>query len=1144
MVGGEPAEIVTIANEIAGGNLDRAIAIKDETATGIRASIEKMAGSLIENQIRIDNKTQLLKAINRIFRDAFTSETEEELAKTALSVAEELTGSGFGYIGEINEKGLFTVLTLSSAGWEACQIPVADANKFIRNMPLRGIDRTILKHGRSRIVNHEMFIEHPDRVGVPKGHPVISNFMGVPFRKQDQVVGMIGLANKVDDFTIQEQEAVEALAAAFYEALTKKRLEKQMAVQTELKTNQTRLADLMLGDQKIELLARNILNFLCKQLNLQTGLFYLPDQQGVFSPVATYACKRRKNISSYKPGEGLVGQAALGKEPIVITQVPEHYLTIESGLSKQEPLAILVMPLLYDGEVKAVAEFGSLKGFREEDLSFLESISESVALTMVSAENRMQLAKALEEAQTLTEELQSQQEELKVSNEELEEQTEQLKESQEKLKAQQEEMEANNEELEERNQLLQEQKRKIDTSRSLLEEKARELALASKYKSEFLANMSHELRTPLNSLLLLAQSLAENKAGNLSVDQMESADIIYSSGNDLLNLINEILDLSKIEAGRMDIQPAEIKIGELADILTGSFQHLAEEKKLTFATEIGKNVPTRIISDQKRVLQVLRNLVSNAIKFTEKGSVTVKFRLADPGSAVPETASPSGPFLMIEIVDTDIGVSPEFHQTVFEAFQQGDGGTSRKYGGTGLGLSISRELAKLLGGWISLQSRPGEGATFTLFLPVIWQEKAKETEPVLYISKQSPTILSLPVEDDREALHTKEKPILVIEDDVNFARLLYNKCHDKGFQCLVAYTGENGLELATEHDSLAILLDIRLPGIDGWTVLSALKENIQTRHIPVHIVSVDESYDRSMRQGAVGHAIKPLDMKKLEELFDRIQEVSKERPRHVLIVEDDKKIRAQTASLIRDRQVQVREVETGEEAMKALSEERFDCMVLDLKLPDMTGQELFQQLENNKISTPPVIVHTARNLTREEEAMLREHAELIIIKDVRSQERLLDEVSLFLHSVVSQMPKRKRQIISNLYNTDVLFKDKKVLIVDDDMRTTFALSKLLGEKGMMTLKAENGEKALRILNDHPDTAIVLLDIMMPGMDGYETLVHIRNDERFRSLPVIVLTAKAMQEDREKCLNVGANDYMTKPIESERLISMMRIWLNR
>lgn len=932
---------------------------------------------------------------------------------------------------------------------------------------------------------------------------------------------------------------------SFWDITDRKKAEQTLEEHSALKTGQTQLADLMQGDLEPNRLCRNIITFLCKYMNALTGLIYLADEKDTLTLVASYAHKRRKHLAAaYRPGEGLVGQAALEREEILLTGVPEDYITIESGLGVAVPRVLLIKPAIHNDQVKAVLELGSLTPFTKAHAQFLNSVTPSIALALENAQSRTRLTGALEESRALSEKLTIQQEELQSANEELEEQTTTLTLSEEKLKEQQEELQSANEELEEKNNLLEAQKQEMLTVKQETEKKAAELALASRYKSEFLANMSHELRTPLNSLLLLAQSLTENKEGNLTPDQTKAARVIHAGGTDLLNLINEILDLSKIEAGRMDLAPATVPLDELAADLRAGFQHMAREKSLDFTVCLAEHAPPSMVTDRKRLDQILKNLVANAIKFTDEGRVAVTLAPCPETADLSESGLRPENALAVTVADTGIGIAHDQQRLIFEAFQQADGTTTRRYGGTGLGLSISRELARLLGGEIQLMSEPGQGATFTLYLPRSLPPQEKGPRPGVVAAPPSPRSDPAPSPDDRDKLGQEERAILVIEDDPAFAECLYAQCHEKGFDCLIAHTGEAGLELASEHLPRAVLLDIQLPGMDGWAVLAALKENLRTRHIPVHVLSVTDATTESIRRGAVGHTTKPISREGLEEAFARLEGAADETIRRVLIVDGHPETRRSVIRLIAGDELSTTQATSGAEGLNALRAHRFDCVILDPELPDMDGLKLLRTLVDEGVPLPPVIIHTARDLTAEEEMGLREHAESIILKDVRSEERLLDEVSLFLHQVVNRMPDKQKQIITSLHDTDTLLKGKKVLIVDDDMRTTFALSKLLCERGMTALKAENGERALSALAQNPDVHLVLMDIMMPVMDGYETMERIRAQAPFRTLPIIALTAKAMKEDQQRCLACGANDYMPKPVDPQRLISMMRVWLYR
>ncbi len=914
--------------------------------------------------------------------------------------------------------------------------------------------------------------------------------------------------------------------------------------QSWLKSGIGHLTDVMMGDPVIEVLAATVIREIAGHIEAQLGAVYIADHsaQKRLSLLATYAYTKDKHLSdSFALGEGIVGQAALEKKQILIKNVPEDYVRVSSALGKRVPRFICVTPFLYEDRLKGVVEIGTFNEMTDLQLAYLSQAMPVLAIALESAERRENLFRALAESQRLSAELQAQQEELRLSNEA----------------------------LAEKNDLLERQKKEVESARLDIEEKVRELALASRYKSEFLANMSHELRSPLNSMLLLAQDLAENREGNLTAAQVESARIIHNGGGDLLNLINEILDLSKIEAGRMDLYPDTVEVAGLAESLRASFGPLAADKGLQLDIVLSKDAPLSFTSDRKRVVQVMRNLLSNALKFTERGGVSVSFagvsRVGDRwenGKGGPVHLQPAGDggpagadgFLSVAVKDTGIGIAPDQQRMIFEAFQQADGGTSRRYGGTGLGLSIAMALARLLGGEIQLESLPGQGSTFTLYLPLEMKSArtpARHGTQMLEGAMKPPEdpgaqIVSdwLQVADDRKGITASDRVILVIEEDPNFARVLCRKCREKGFKCVVSATGEGGLQFAERHPPDAVILGIRLPGMDGWAVLDALKEDIRTRHIPVHVISVEEATTASLRRGAIGHAVKPLNARALDEAFGRIEQVVTGAPKRVLVVEDDPEQRRRTVQLIGDGFVQVDQAGSAEEALVALSAERYDCMVLDLGLPDMDGRRMLSKLHGEGSRLPPVIIHTARELTREEEADLREYSQAIVIKDVRSQERLLDEVSLFLHRVVNRMPAEKQKIIRDLHDTNELLRDRRVLIVDDDMRTSFALSRLLSERGMRPLKADNGERALKLLDTEPDISLVLMDVMMPVMDGYEAISRIRSREQFRKLPIIALTAKAMPEDREKCLAAGANDYLSKPVEPERLFALMRVWLYR
>ena len=744
--------------------------------------------------------------------------------------------------------------------------------------------------------------------------------------------------------------------------------------------------------------------------------------------------------------------------------------------------------------------------------------------------------KQAQELARQTEELQVQQEELKQMNEELEEQSQNLKQ-------QQEELQMTNEELEEQTQSLEEKNKEVEASKNDIEQKTKQLEISSKYKSEFLANMSHELRTPLNSLLILSKDLSENRKKNLDNVQVESAEIIYKSGHDLLVLINEVLDLSKIEAGKMSINIERVSLKNFTDDLMRDFKHHAEQKGLLLTCTLDKRLPESIRTDSQRLNQILKNLLSNSIKFTEKGSVNISIDRCSENR------------LNISVSDTGIGIAADKQMAIFEAFQQAEGGTSRKYGGTGLGLSISRELAKLLGAEIKLNSKLNEGSTFSLIIPLeIHPEQETlrtniRKESVLYKSGFENNIkyVNYPaIADDRDTITKNDKVVvLIIEDDLKFASILLNQANNKGFKCLSAASGEDGLLLASKYKPQAIILDMGLPGINGHSVLHELKANPSLRHIPVHIISANERSLEPIREGAVEYMMKPIDKKDLEETFTRIENFISRKIKNLLIIEDSENSRKAMRILIGNGDVKCLEAGTGKEALIMYEQNQIDCIILDIGLPDMSGFDLIHKLENIKSDNiPPIIVYTGKELTKEENNELQKYAESIIIKGVKSEERLLDETALFLHRTISNLPKSKQLIINSLHDKEAVFHSKKILLVDDDMRNVFALSKILQERGMEIIKAENGKNALEMLDMHTDIDLVLMDIMMPEMDGYEAMKRIRSQVKFKSLPVIALTAKAMKDDKQKCIDAGANDYITKPIDVERLLSLMRVWLSK
>ena len=953
--------------------------------------------------------------------------------------------------------------------------------------------------------------------------------------------------------------------------------------QTWLKTNLADVSQRLQGQRNLANISNLLLSNLATIVDAQQGAFYGLNEttgQPQLKRLGSYARDQSRSLSeSIQLGEGLVGQCALEKRTILLNEVPSDYFQINSALGSVCPRSLIVLPVMFEKQVVAVIELASLQPFTEAYLDFLNQVSDTigVALNTIAADMRTQ--QLLEETQTLAEELQAQQDELQESNQQLEEQARVLQVSEMQLQQQQEELQQSNEELQQlngeleekaellevQNQEVEHKNQEIEDARQALEQKAAQLALSSKYKSEFLANMSHELRTPLNSLLILAQLLKENSGGNLNEKQVEYSRTIHSAGKDLLELINDILDLAKIESGTLSIEPERLSFVDLKLFLEGTFQQLAQNKGLSFTIELDSQLPSIISTDPKRLQQILKNLLSNAFKFTEQGSITLQIKVEDRVTlATPQSESP---VIAFSVVDTGIGIAIEQQQVIFEAFQQADGTTSRKYGGTGLGLSISRELAQLLGGVIALVSHPGEGSTFSLYLPQTYQKPTtdvREGLPAESVRPMSRALVMLPVEpvsatlslneveDDRDLIQPGDRStrddnrvLLIIEDDINFARILLDLSRQQGFNVLVALRGGSGLNLARRFVPDAILLDIHLPDMDGWTVLDRVKHDPDIRHIPIHIISSDDRLQRGFQLGAIDYLQKPISSEALTEALSEIKSFVDRPIKRLLVIEDDAVQAQSIIELIGNGDVESTAVSTGADALEALRSTRFDCIILDLGLPDMNGFELMEQIrQQSSKSKPPIVVYTGKDLTRQEETQLKRLAETIIVKDVRSPERLLDETALFLHRVHANLPQPKRQILEDLRQTDSALTGKKILIVDDDVRNIFAITSLLERYQMQVIFAENGRDGITTLEENLDASIVLMDVMMPEMDGYEATRAIRSQARFRSLPIIALTAKAMQGDREKCIEAGASDYITKPVDTDQLLSLLRVWLYR
>ncbi len=930
-----------------------------------------------------------------------------------------------------------------------------------------------------------------------------------------------------------------------------------------LKTNLAKFSGMMQGQKSLESVSSMIMSELTPLVQASHGAFFVMDEvEGkTLRLLATYAYKERKHVANrFRLGEGVVGQAGLEKKAILLTKVPHDYIQVTSGLGEAAPLNLIVLPVLFEDEVRAVIELASFEPFSPIHRLFLEQLTESIGVVLNMIGANMRTEELLKQSQSLADELkeqsselQRQQSELKRSNQELEQQAQTLRSSEEMLRDQQEELQQVNEELEEKASLLVEQNKaveqknkEVELARLAVEEKATQLTLSSKYKSEFLANMSHELRTPLNSLLILARMLQDNKDANLSDKQVEYAKTIHSAGTDLLNLINEVLDLSKVEAGKIEIYAQDLPVQEILKVIDQTFRPMATQKSLDLVLTVDPEVPVTIRTDAQRLQQVLRNLIGNAFKFTEQGGITVHVHQPPAGAAYQSLAlsAASGKVVAFSVTDTGIGISKDKQQLIFEAFQQADGTTSRKYGGTGLGLSISRELARLLGGEVAVRSEPGKGSTFTLFLPNQYEAPPVEARVEVYIPP--PPAEALPageIEDDRNVIQPHDKVLLIIEDDANFASTMLDMARDKGFKGVIALRGDIGLTLARRLLPSAIMLDLQLPVMDGLRVLEHLKAHPLTRHIPVHVLSGLDRRLEGLSRGAVAYVDKPVSKERLDETFVQIDGFLQRKVSKLLIVEDDERERNSMVELIGADGVETSAVATVDDALAKMEVERFDCIVLDLSLGGGSGFDLLERMSRQPaLKAIPVIVYTGRDLTNQEETRLKKYARSIIVKDARSPERLLAETTLFLHRVESEMSQPKRRMLHEAQSPETVFKDKKVLIVDDDVRNIYALATVLEDAGMSVVFAENGREGIEVLEATPGVAIVLMDVMMPEMDGYETMRRVREMAKYKALPILALTAKAMKGDREKCLAAGASDYVTKPVDPDQLLSLMRVWL--
>jgi CheY-like chemotaxis protein/signal transduction histidine kinase/CHASE3 domain sensor protein len=933
---------------------------------------------------------------------------------------------------------------------------------------------------------------------------------------------------------------LRAIASAFSEALdAEAEAREATAGEVWIRAGHAKLVEAVQGERSVEQLGAEALATVAAYAHADIGAFFTKDA-GTWKRSAGYALDSRATGGSetFEEGEGLVGRAAVEQKLLHLTGVSPDFLKLRSGTGETSPVEIVVLPASVDGQTNAVLELGFLHPVEARTVEMIGRLGESLALAVRSSEYKQQLRGLLEESQRQAEELQTQQEELRVSNEELEAQATALKTMQNQLETQQAELEQTNDNLTQQAQLLERQNQQLAESQVEVAAKAREVERASAFKSEFLSNMSHELRTPLNSSLILAKLLGENRDGNLSHEQVRFAQTIYAAGNDLLVLINDILDLSKIEAGKMEVHPNAVSLESVRSSLLRTFEPVAHEKGLRLAVTLATSAPTTFETDAQRLEQILKNLLSNAMKFTDRG-----------GEVGVEVAA-SADRLTFAVRDTGVGIPSEQQGIIFEAFRQADGTTNRKYGGTGLGLSISRDLARLLGGDISITSEAGKGSTFVLSLPRTYAgpivaappptpaiPRARSAAAPARVEATEPE----PIDDD--VVEPGRRIVLVVEDDASFAKIVEDVAREAGFQSLLATTAERGFRLAKKHAPIGIVLDMNLPDHTGLSMLDRLKREPSTRHIPVHVVSASDYTETALSMGAAAYLLKPVTRDQLVEAIGALEARSRGGMRRVLVVEDDAELRESVATLLGRNDVQISAAATVAEALALLREHTFDCVVTDLGLPDQSGYDLLERMATEEpYSVPPVIVYTGRELSADEEQRLRRYSKSVIVKGARSPERLLDEVTLFLHQVEAELPAEQQRTLKKARHREAVFDGRTVLVVEDDVRNLFALTSVLEPKGARVVIARNGKEALAAMEKASQIDLVLMDIMMPEMDGLEATREIRKNPKWVRVPIIALTAKAMKDDQERCLAAGANDYLAKPLDVEMLLSLLRVWM--
>jgi len=978
----------------------------------------------------------------------------------------------------------------------------------------------------------------PGAAGIWKDLTENVNQLAANLTTQVRAIGEVATAVTKGDLTrsitVETQGEVLALKDNINEMIRNLRETTRKNVEQDwLKTNLAKFASMLQGQKDLTTVCQKILSELAPVVFAQYGAFYVNVGEGDeprLRLLAGYAHKGRSTApAEFAAGEGLVGQCALEKRRILMTGVSPQYVRVRSGLGAAAPLSVLTLPVLFEGQVKAVVELGSFNAFTEIQLAFLDLLTESIGIVLNTLAATMRTESLLAQSQSLTEQLQRKQQELQEKNKDLEEKAV-------LLSAQKKEVESKN--------------REVEQARQTLQERAEQLALTSRYKSQFLANMSHELRTPLNSLLLLARQLADNLDKNLTIKQIEYAQTICSAGNDLLALINDILDLSKIEAGAMTIEIEPVPLSSLKDYLVRNFEQLAHSKNLRFDIDLADDLPRSVRTDPKRLQQILRNLLSNAFKFTEKGGVSVRIEPVD-GEAAPEEIRGAGPLVAFSVIDTGIGIAEEKQAIIFEAFQQVDGGTDRKYGGTGLGLTISREIARLLGGEIRVWSAPGSGSTFTFYLPTARHaakpaprrrapDAAESDEDGTPRPPQAPRV---EIADDRESLAPGDKVLLIVEDDETFAKLLLDIARERGFKGVVSLQGGSGLATARAVGPQAAVVDLRLPDMTGWMLLDALKHDPALRQVPVLIMSgAPDEERRAMKMGAVGYVEKPATRETIGESLDKLMAFVSKPERSLLVIEQDEDLRRSILELVSGDGVTAAAVASGAEALARLKAESFHCAIIDAASPDVT-RFIARLTREPRLNHLPLLIYSPAPLGRDDEARLRRATRSAVAKLVQTPEHLADEAGLFLHRGGTVVAAGPREGAADARRSDPVLSGRRVLVVDDDIRNLFSITSVLERFGMRVLSADNGRKGIETLEQTPDIDVVLMDVMMPEMNGYEAMQEIRKKEAFRSLPIVAVTAKAMKGDREKCLQAGASDYLPKPVDVDQLLAVLRVWLS-